>query len=252
MKKSIAIIVVFMLVIINIYLFMISNFNEKKYIIIDEKNIFEYKNNSFKKIDKSVLKKLNYSDTNLFINNKMIQKVNFDIKDSTLIYDNTKEIVNYSNKKILSNIEYNLKVKEPVSTEDIKGEDEEIMDSILKENLINRPIDSLGISKIDLSENKKIFNIYPLDLGKEYDVDPYIIALVNDEDIIYIEKNINKKIQSSQIYVPNLHLAFDINNDNNYEIVVSYSKTLDINSTYYCVFKYDSLTNKFKDISNCK
>lgn len=257
MKKIIYIILVIFLAGLNLYFIYEDSFANEKYIIFDNNNIFYLKNNYLKKQNPKNIKTLNFSESKLYSNSINYDYINFNIGDNTYLYDNTLEKVDIYDYYVLSNIDYNLNVKNIDYIENLTNDDKKNINEVLKKYNLNLKIEEISISKseINLISNDKstIYNIiYTNENSDTNGVNAYIIFAVIDNNIVIIDKSITDSSQSLTTFNPEAYITIDIDNDNLSEVVISNSKFSMPNSTYYCVYKYDDLVGKFNLISDCK
>lgn len=256
MKKKLVIILLILLIIFNIYYIYTNELKTNKYIIFDNNNLFYLKDNYLKKQNSNKLKTLNFSDSKLYSNDINYDYISFNIDTVTYLYDDSNEKIDLHDSYVLTNLNYNLNVKNPIYIESISKEDENNINKVLKNKEIYISLDEIIVSKskINLSSSGDKATIYNVMSSNETE-NPnsiYIIFAIINDNIIVIDENITPKEESFTVFNPSLYLTLDINNDKKDEIVISNDKFSSPDSTYYCVYKYNNSSGKFDLISDCK
>lgn len=255
MKKKIGIIVLILLIGLNLYFIYMNEIKQNKYIIFDNNNLFYLKDGYLKKQSSNKIRLLNYSDSKLCTNGKGCSYINFNVDDSTYLYDKALEKINVYDYYILTNLDYNLNINSPYFISEYSLEDENIISKALEKYNINISLEKLDISKseIELLKDGTKSLVYTIMFNSEEDGESsiYISFAVIDEEIIEISKKMVSAEESLITFLPTIYLTLDIDDDNIDEIVISNSKYSSPESTYYCIYKYNESSNKFDLINDC-
>lgn len=255
MKKKIGIIVLILLIGLNLYFIYMNEIKQNKYIIFDNNNLFYLKDGYLKKQSSNKIRLLNYSDSKLCVNGKGCNYINFNVDDSTYLYDRALEKINVYDYYILTNLDYNLNINSPYFISEYSLDDEGIISKALEKYNINISLEKLDISKseIELLKDGTKSLVYTIMFNSEEDDESsiYISFAVIGEEIIEISKKIVSAEESLITFLPTIYLTLDIDDDNIDEIVISNSKYSSPESTYYCIYKYNESSNKFDLINDC-
>ncbi len=218
--------------------------NQTLTILTGEDTIFEYSNNQWKQ-EKEHIDDYNWSKFSIYLNDKYIGKNYVWHDDKWYIFDENKNAINYTDKFLGINSNFQVKVKEFNS---IDNTNKNIVQEVLKSN--NLPVDSNltlnSITSIDLDNDNKEEAIYIISNTFPEDSEPKTIFsyvfMVDDNNIYYIYKY-NEKVDYYSGCRPYLNSLLDIDNDNKYEILLSCSPYSTQNPINYL---YKLSDNEFK------
>ena len=256
MKKNNVLIIFIIVLILNLLILTLNSIN-KEYVMFGTTTILEYKNGKLNKIKETtkINKKLNYKVFNVY-NNKEFNKYYLTIKEGDTvpvyeIYGLDNEQVYLSNSLLAHTDGISLKVFSSSISKQIEEEDKMIFDKIFDKYNLEKKY-SLYMRKIECDIDNDGFTetLYSID-NYAFSIDKIycLIFLVDsNNEIIMIDKIIDRAENIYEVYHKNLNWIVDIDNDNQYEIVLS-RKSGDDTPTYYEFYKYD---NKSKEITEIK
>lgn len=252
MKKKILVIILILLVITNgIILFFENYYNQL--LIIGGNTIVEYRNNKLLKIKKSnkINKRLNYKKYSVY-NNGIFEDYYIDFKNgdynniSYTLYNNSDEETNITDSLLAYTNDLNINVQSVKNSYIMTDIDKKLLQKSLPGyNLNNIYFNKVTVDLDNDGLNEEIYIVNNFDFVNVPDKTiSYVFLKINNGDIIQIEKNES----SDQNNVPAYRFSYsiDIDNDNEYEIVLS--KFYNESTESYNIYKYDSKLNKIKEL----
>lgn len=253
MKKKILIIFLTIIIIFYVFIIVYKEYNQD-ILILGGNTIVKYKNGHITEIQNTLKidKRYNYqkfyvyTDEGIFKNYYMnFYKGEYFGDVAYDLYSDSMEKENITNKLLAYKGNLNISVANTISTTEMTENDKKI----IKEKLYSYEYDinSLNFNKITVDLNKDGNNeeIYIINNFNSIDTDNtifnYVFMKKKDNTIIDIEKNENSSSEYYAVQNSSFLYATDIDNDNNYEIVLySYYEE----SPAYCtIYKYDDLNN---------
>ena len=239
MKKKILLIILIFLSLFYISYLKI-NVKDNKYIILNNKNIWQIKNDKILKVNSNIINTLNYKKSKLYINNEIIKGYMKLDSNELYFYDQSFYKRSFlSNSIITINKEENYKLF--LSEMNLSESDKTIINNYFKEKSENFDIDQLFLKKITINENHKIYSVSTLEESEENYT--YIFAYYNNE-FIDIYNNFTNNRSS------NIHFAIDINNDDNYDLVLFSDIPGSAGNECFSLYIFDG--SQYKAIINCE
>lgn len=238
MKKKIFLII---LVFLSFFYLTYIKINEKKlsYFILNYNNIWVLKNGKVEKINSKKIENLNYKKSNLYVKNKIING-HMHLDYTTL---NFYDLNNYK-RSFLSDsmITINTKKNYDVLYIDtiISESDKEIIKKYLKEKNEEYDEENLFFTKIFISDDNIFYNVRTIE-----DLDYYsYIFLFKDNNYtdLYYASNKNR--------ISYLNFAFDIDNDNDFDLVLISDYLGSAGNECYSLYLNEN--NDYKPVINCE
>jgi hypothetical protein len=256
MKKNIGIIIVIILILFSfIFSFIIVPYvnNKSVFVIIGDNTIWKKTNDSWKSVSVRSLPKFSYSKVYSYNGSNYIGETYNDYSDDLIVYDKNYEQIELTSE--LLSIKTSEKLK---STKSVYNSDEEEWDS----EYINKVLEKYSITEeyevnkyvIDVNNDGNqdtIFNISNFYLNDEDETSYSIIFSVINDNIDIIDSVIVSKDEELKTQTINLNHVVDLDNDGEYEIIItkaSYGNSDDVCNTMY---KYDISSNKYIKIIGC-
>lgn len=245
MKKSFIYFILVILIILNIAVLIVDYFNkDNSYIILDQRNIWSLKGETVKKISDNNLKKLNYSTAKLY--NKDEYDGYFTASEGLRFYDATLSeqslqdaLIVIGNKKV-NNYTY-------LVNTDITKEDEKSIKRYFIENNIEFDVSNVLIKKIELSDNRILYDIQSLSAEMTGENGYSVILLKEDDKITSIYENFELVARSSS-----LNKVVDINNDGKEDLILLSDVHGSANGECYSLYMYNNKNNFFDPVINCE
>ena len=210
--------------------------------------IYYDNNNQIKNVKRinNIDKKLNYEKFNVYIDNSFEEAyMNFYKEDNATYYD----LYNNQNQKIDTKdflLAYQGDLKINVNSSKIEtqmtDEEKEKMIKILKSHSINEDISLFSKQVLDIDNDSKNETIYSLsNFGGQVNETFYSYIFIEESNKEIIDIDLIESQNKNTPEIPQKYHAWsiDLDNDNNYEIVLS-SVTGDDTPVYYEFYKYDS------------
>ena len=202
--------------------FSISTFKKENVIYFGETTKVIVSKNSFKIVDDN--KKINNKKVKILFNNKFIDAYLYSSNDfnyNRIIYyaitENKEKLSLYNNLLAYSN-DVNTKFYDLTIYNNIYSEDETLIREFISEkNLSLDNISNIKRISFDLDKDSKKENIYTISIieNKYF----YTYNFIVDDEINVISESMDKNASVKKKY-DNIYKIIDINNDNNYEIVM--------------------------------
>lgn len=242
MKRILWFLIIVAIVLNIIYFIYDSSLFSKSYIIFDKKNIWELDGTDVKKVSENKIKKLNNSNAKLY---------NEDENDGFLysvegirFYNSNYEKMNHLNSVIVVG-DKTIKNYTYLLTDDMEESDIKQISDYLKSQKIDFNKSEVRVNKINLNNDKTIYDIQSLSpqiTGKGR----YSAILMSDNnEITPIYENYSPKSRTSS-----LARVIDIDNDNIEELVLLSDIYNSGNQECYSLYQYKN--GEYKPVINCE
>lgn len=247
MKKK-PIIIIFIVLYVILVISYVFNFTKENYILFGTTTFVYYDdNNNIKKIKyvDEINKKLNYEKFKVYLNKKFDNYyINFYNEDNATFYNlYNEQYEKISSKELLLAVKGDLKVKvSNVQMETTIVDERDYLLDILKKHKINEEINVYSKQTLDIDNDNEKENIYMIsNYGGKVNkvIYSYIFIEESNHSTIDVALTTNDPINTAAIKQKYHIWSVDLDNDNNYEIVVS-SIDGDDSPVYYEFYKYDS------------
>lgn len=245
-------IIVFLLLFFFLFIFLnrknaiVKESTTKEYdtVLIVDNMIFQKTNNRWNTVTNknNIIKNVNWNEYKIYIDYKYFGKYNLVYSDEWLAFDKNREAVdlegsNYSFFAHTAKDNYDVK-KLTIN----KDEDIEIVKRILKEydiSINNEPEVNIN-AKVDLDNDGKEETIYALANMLPEDVSEplFTLFIVEKEGVLYKLYKSTEEVNSANVCYPMINSVLDIDNDKNYEIIMSCTTT-GVDSIKTVLYKYD-------------
>lgn len=237
-----------------IYVPFINSKND--YVIINDKDIFKITNNKWTKINKRNINRLSFSNSYSLIGDKFIGKTylnsnkdNFEIYDSAYQkIDATDTLITLNTKKEIEDIKI---AKQYNAFDDV---DMQNVNNILKRYSLDDESFSVTLKYItDLNNDGEDDIIYSISNFYDQDNRSKAFSLIfssinnNIEMIDEVIVDSADEYSTSTIY---LKSVLDIDQDNNYELIISNASYGNDNNCY-SIYRYDTGSNSFEKLIGC-
>ena len=245
MKKGFIYFILMFLILSNIIIVVYDYLNkDNSYIILNEKNIWSIKDQTIKKISKTKLKKLNYSTSKLYdkeeIDGYITISNGLKFYDTTLSEKNLQDgLIVVGNKKIKN---YTYLISTKIDKEEIKN-----INKYFLENNIDFDESEVIIKKINLSDNRLLYDIQSLSAEMTGKNGYSVILLKEDDEITAIYENFELVSRSSS-----LDKVIDINNDGKEDLILLSDIHGSANNECYSLYIYNNKNTSFDPVINCE
>lgn len=252
MKNRILVMIVILLVILNSLILFFENYYNQ-ILIIGGNTIVEYRNNKLLKIKKinRINKRLNYKKYSVYNDSKFEDYyINFEYGDynniSYTLFNNSDDETSITESLLAYTNDLNIKVS-PIKNSYVMTNDDK---KIFKQVLPGYNLDSVYFNKIivDLNNdglNEEIYIINNFNLINIQDnIVSYVFLRTSNGNIIDVLKN--ESSDQSKVPAYRFCYAVDIDNDNNYEIILS--EFYNESKVNYNIYKYNLITNEVTEL----
>ncbi len=170
---------------------------------------------------------LNWQEFEVFEDNLKIGKYNLWHDDKWYVFDKNKNAISVAGKLLAFKGNFNLQVKE---FEEKNITDFSVVNQVLTENGLNITSELTSQVQVDFDIDNDnitesfylISNVFPLDFNPE--VIFSIVFMVKDNNIYYLYKDVQNNKGVNEGCKPYIYSILDVNNDNDYEIILSCGK----------------------------
>lgn len=248
MKKSIMYIILFLLIALNLILFIYHLFDSKNaYIILDNKNVWKVANSEVRSISKINLKRLNYKSAKLYSTDTINGYIESD-KDTFNFY--TENLIKEDNlyNSIITVGDVDIKNYTSLLKSKVAEQDIQVVSEYANENGLDFDADSVVIQRAYLPNDINIYSVVTkLEDSKIIDSYSVILADIDDEiQVLYSNIN-NEKNRYSTI-----NKLVDINNDGYVDIIFLSDITNNAGNECYSLYMYNNSSNSFENVINCE
>ncbi len=257
MKKNIGIGIIAILIIISImfsYIYIPYINKNSVFVIISKNTIWRKTKNDWKSVSIRNLPKFSYKELYSFYGNDYIGKTYNDYSENLNVYNKNFENINLNNELLSIMSNEKIKKMDKVSTSTEADElDLANINNVLKKYSIKSDYQMTKyLVDIDNDGNlDKIYNITNFYMN-ENDSNVFSIAFsVMNKNIEIIDYIVAKKEEELKEKTININHVVDIDNDKQYEIIISKSSYGDVKNDCNSLYKYDSSKNAYVKIIGC-
>ena len=248
MKKNITYIVLFVLIILNLILFIYHLFDSKgTYIILDDKNVWKVENDNYQYTSPIYLKRLNYQSATLYSDNKVSGYLEIENDKFNFYTENLLKMDNlYNSIIVIGNL--NIKNYTSLLTSKLTETDIEEISKYAKENALDFDRESVIMQKASLPHNITIYSVVTkLEDSNLIDSYSVIFAKIN-EDIQVLYSNINNQNNRYS----NINKLVDINDDGYSDLIFLSDVTNNAGNECYSLYMYNQSSNSFTKNIKCE
>lgn len=237
-----------------IYIPFIKSNND--YVIINDKDIFKVTNSKWTKINKRNIDRLSFSNSYSLDGDNFVGKTYINSnKDNFEIYDSEYQKINIADTLITLNTKKDIKDIKTAKQYNTFGDDDMVnVNSILKRYSLNDETFNVTLKYVtDLNNDGEDDIIYSIsnfyDQDNKSKVFSLIFSSINDniEMIDEVIVDVAEEYSSNTIY---LKSVVDIDQDNNYELIIS-NTTYGNDNSCYSIYRYDISSNSFTKLIGC-
>lgn len=256
-RTYIILIIIMVLFFVLSYIFLgADSLKRQKYeslIVIGNNSVFAYKNNNWDrlKVENDTLKEFSWQEFDIYSKNEKLGTYSLWYDSKWYAFDKKRKAINLDDSFIGISSNYEIKV---LDYQQEQFTSSNYVTQILKEN--NLPINSQFTSnyKIDLDVDQDesleelylITNVFPIDFNPEKLF--AIVFMVKGDNIYYLYKDIrnNNSFNGCKPFVQSI---LDVDNDNNYEVLIS-CREYSVSSQTDLLYKYNAENDEFKIIAS--